>query len=147
MPVKFEIYRDGQRVSGFQPVAPFAVGPESVPIGGDVTVRDGVLSVSRPDDVPVGVALMWDAGPVGAYHLETCRLQPRERPYILNVELARLRLMKIMQKCEDWNFFDFQRAEKHMQKLKETQDLFAEALGKLHDPGAAARVADEALRR
>ena len=132
MPVKFEIYRNGERVNAFQAMAPYAVGPESVPIGGDVTFRDGLLSVSRTDDVPVGVALLWDAGAVGAYHLETCRLQPRERPYVLNVELARLRLMKIMQKCEDWNFFDFQRAEKHMQKLKETQDLFADALGKLH---------------
>jgi hypothetical protein len=147
MPVKFEIYRNGERVNAFQAMAPYAVGPESVPIGGDVTFRDGLLSVSRTDDVPVGVALLWDAGAVGAYHLETCRLQPRERPYVLNVELARLRLMKIMQKCEDWNFFDFQRADKHMQKLKDAQDLFADALGKLHEPAAASRLADEALRR
>ena len=90
MPVKFEIYRDGQRLSQFQPTAAYAVGPESVPIQADIIPRDGTLIVSRPDDVPVGLSLLWEAGPAGEYELETTRLQPRERPYILNVELARL---------------------------------------------------------
>src|SRR5438477_3892955 len=147
MPVKFEIYRDGQRLAGFQPTAAYAVGPESVPIAADILLRDGMLVVSRPDLVPVGLSLLWDAGPAGSYHLETTRLQPRERPYILNVELARLRLMKIVQKQEDWNLFDFPRAEKFMAKFREAQDLFSEALTKLEDPPMAAKLADESLSR
>src|SRR5947209_17510806 len=47
---------------------------------------------------------------------------------ILNVELARLRLMKIVQKQEDWNLFDFPRAEKFLAKFRDAQDLFSEAL-------------------
>src|SRR5882672_4094119 len=147
MPVKFEIYRDGQRVSQFQPTAAYAVGPESVPIQADIIQRDGMLVVSRPDDVPVGLSLLWESGPAGAYHLETTRLQPRERPYILNVELARLRLMKIVQKQEDWNLFDFPRAEKFMTKFRDTQDLFSESLTKLDDPATAAQLADDSLSR
>ena len=38
--------------------------------------------------------------------------------------------MKIVQKQEDWNLFDFPRAEKFALRLKEAQQLFAEALGK-----------------
>src|SRR5712671_6543627 len=145
MPVKFEIFRDGKRVSQFQPTAAYAVGPESVPIQADITPRDGTLIVSRPDDVPVGLSLLWEAGPAGEYELETTRLQPRERPYILNVELARLRLMKIVQKQEDWNLFDFPRAEKFVARFKEAQSLFADALGKLDEPAEAARMADQVL--
>jgi hypothetical protein len=147
MPVKFEIFRDGKRVSQFQPTAAYAVGPESVPIAADISPRDGALIISRPDDVPVGLSLLWEAGAAGEYHLETTRLQPRDRPYILNVELARLRLMKIVQKQEDWNLFDFPRADKFLQKFRDAQDLFSEALTKLDDPAKASSLADESLSR
>ena len=47
MALKFEIYRDGNRVTAFEPVAAAAVGPESVPISGDIAFRDGLLVLSR----------------------------------------------------------------------------------------------------
>jgi hypothetical protein len=145
MPIKFEIYRDGNRVTTFTPAGATAVGPESVPIPGEVTFRDGLLTVSRKDDHATGVSLLWDCGPLGAFQLETTRLQPREKPYNLNVELARFRLMRIMQKQEDWNLFDFPKADRLVAKFAEAQSLLADALGKLHEPAEAAKVADHAL--
>jgi hypothetical protein len=145
MPVRFEIYRDGQRQSVFQPVAAFAVGPESVPIPGEVSFREGLLTITRSDDAPVGLSLLWDAGSVGTFHLETTRLQPRAKPYVLNVELARMRLMKIVQKQEDWNLFDFPKAERFLTRFKEAQELFSDALTKLDEPASAAALADESL--
>jgi hypothetical protein len=143
--IKFEIYRDGERVNAFEPVAAMAVGPESVPIPGEVYFRDGLLVVSRKDEHATGVALLWDCGPLGAFHLETTRLPAREEPYNLNVELARSRLMHIMQKQEDWSLFDFPKAEKFTQVFHDAQMLFAEAMGKLDDPQQASRLADQSL--
>jgi hypothetical protein len=145
MPIKFEIYRAGERVRDYAPTAAIAMGPESVPIPGEVAFRDDLLVVNRTDEQAVGVALLWDMGPLGSYHLETTRLQPREKPYNLNVELARCRLMKIVQKQEDWNLFDFPRAERFTARFREAQMLFAEALGMLDQPGAAAAMADQSL--
>ncbi len=145
MPLKFEIYRDGQRVNTYEPIAATAVGPESVPIPGDVVFRDGLLIVSRLDEGAAGVTLLWDCGPIGQFMLETTRLQQREAPYVLNVELVRFRLMKIIQKQEDWNLFDFPKAEKYTKSLKDAQMLFAQALGKMDTPGEAAQIADQAL--
>src|SRR3954468_14256703 len=145
MPIKFEIYAQGKRQLNFTPVAPMAMGPESVPIPGEVVFRDGLLVMTRNEEHPAGIALMWDLGELGSYHLETTRLIPREKPYNLNVELARCRLMKIVQKQEDWNLFDFPRTEKHMQRFREAQALFADALGKLHEPEEAAKLADQSL--
>ncbi len=147
MPVKFEVYRDGQRLMNFAPVAVFAVGPESVPISGEVVFKDGLLIVGRNDPHSVGLSLLWDVGALGAYELETTRLPPREQAYVLNVELARLRLMKIVQKQEDWNLFDFPKAEALQTRFREAQSIFADALGKLSEPAAAATLADEALRQ
>src|SRR5687768_16286785 len=146
MPIKFEIYREGSRVTSFAPAGAIAMGPESVPIPGEVALRDGYLIVDRTDDHAAGVSLLWDAGPVGAFHLETTRLQPREKPYNLNVELARFRLMRIVQKQEDWNLFDFPRAEKFGQMIREAQSLFSDSLGKLDEPGIAAQLADASLQ-
>jgi hypothetical protein len=145
MAVTFELYREGVRMMSFTPAAAMAMGPESVPIPGSVSFRDGLLWVERTEEHAVAVSLLWDVGSLGAYHLETTRLRHREKPYNLNVELARLRLMKIVQKQEDWNLFDFPKAEKFQQMFKAAQDLFADALGKLHEPGEAAKLADQSL--
>ncbi|HEX4794533.1 MAG TPA: endo-1,4-beta-xylanase [Humisphaera sp.] len=145
MPIKFEIYRDGSRVNTFEPLAATAMGPESVPIPGDIYFRDGLLVVNRKDEMAAGIALLWDCGPYGAYVLETTRVMPSEKPYNLNVELARSRLMKIMQKQEDWSLFDFPKAEKLSARFSEAQGIFADALGKLDQPGEAAKLADQAL--
>src|SRR5256885_1784554 len=143
--IKFEIYRDGARVTNFTPVAPMAIGPESVPISGDIGFRDGLLVLNRGDDHAAGVSLLWDVGPLGSFQLETTRLPPREQPYNLNVELARFRLMKIVQKLEDWNLFDFPRVERYTQRFREAQGFFSDALGKLDNPPEAARLADQSL--
>jgi hypothetical protein len=145
MAVHFEIYREGQRLDSFEPVAACAIGPESVPVPGEVVFRDGLLTVNRPDEHAVGVSLMWDAGPTGCFHLETTRLPHRKAPYVLNVELARLRLMKLLQKQEDWYLFDLPKAERFLATFREAQDLLAQALGMLDRPAEAARLGDEAL--
>src|SRR5207249_1828616 len=142
--ITFEIYRDGQRVTQFTPVAAMAIGPESVPMPGEISFRDGLLRFDQ-DEHAMGVALLWDAGEVGSYHLETTRVKPRQKPYNLNVELARFRLMRIVQKQEDWNLFDFPRADKFTLAFHEAQSLFADALGKLDQPGEAAKLADQSL--
>ena len=145
MAITFEIYRNNARVTAFEPVAATAVGPESVPVPGEVYFRDGLLVVNRKDDHAIGLSLLWDAGAQGTLVLETTRLPPRDKPYNLNVELARFRLMKIIQKQEDWNLFDFPKIDKFAARIHEAQMTFADALGKLDDPPAAARVADRAL--
>lgn len=122
------------------------MGQDGVPITGDVYVRDGLLTVSRPDMQPIGVALLWDCGPWGQYVLETTRLKPRERPYVLNVELARGRLMRILQKMEEWNLFDYPRTEKLAARFREAQTLLSQSLAATpEDPARASLLADRSL--
>ncbi|MEM6315966.1 MAG: endo-1,4-beta-xylanase, partial [Planctomycetota bacterium] len=145
MPVLFEIYRDGERADTYDVSGAVALGPESVPMTGGVAFTGGMLRVDV-DDQAAGVALRWDAGDMGVLHLETCRLQPRPEPYLLNIELVRHRLMRILQKQEDWAMFDLSRAENNLQgRLDQLKADFAEALGLLDEPGDAAKVADKAL--
>jgi hypothetical protein len=145
MALAFEIYRDGKRITEFTPVAAIGMGPESVPVQAEINFEGGLLKVRRPDEHAVGVSLLWDMGSHGCFVLETTRLASREKPYILNVELARFRLMKVVQKQEDWNLFDFPKAERFGIKFREAQDLLAQSLGLLHDPVEASKLSDRAL--
>ncbi len=145
MIIKFEIYRNGERVKQFTPVNAMAVGPESIPWTGTITFRDEHLNVTRNDDSATAVSLLWDMGDKGAYQLETTRLPAHSKPYILNVELARYRLMKIVQKQEDWNLFDFPKTEKFQTTFREAQGLFAEALAHIDKPPTASKLADRSL--
>src|SRR5438445_191493 len=95
--IKFEVYRDGVRQMAFMPVMATPMGPESVPQSGNLAFKDGLLVLDRGDDHAGGVSLLWDVGPLGAFVLETTRVKPRAQPYNLNVELARFRLMRIVQ--------------------------------------------------
>ena len=145
MVLKFEIYKNGERQKQYGLVNAMAVGPESVPWSGQVSFKDEHLIVSRTDDSATAVSLLWDMGSRGAYQMETTRLPPRVKPYVLNVELARFRLMKIVQKQEDWNLFDFPRTEKFQAQFREAQGLFAEALAHLDKPAAASKLADRSM--
>ncbi|MGA2583002.1 MAG: endo-1,4-beta-xylanase [Tepidisphaeraceae bacterium] len=111
----------------------------------EISFRDGLLSINRSEEHAMGLALLWEVPGIGTFHLETTRLQHRDRPYNLNVELARARLMKIVQKQEDWNLFDFPKAEKYVLRFREAQAMFADALGKLDEPIEAAKLADQSL--
>lgn len=145
MALKFEIYKEGRKLTAYQPVGAMVLGPENVAMMGEVTFRDGVLTARCDDEQAIGICLLWDMGPLGAFEMETTRLPQRAQPYILNVELARGRLMRIVQKQEDWNLFDFPKAERISQRVYEAQGLLAEALGKLQQPAEAGVLADQAL--
>src|SRR5512141_2053382 len=103
MAVKFVIFKDGKQIQPYQPVAPVILGPESVPIAGEIVFKDGVLIANRADEHAIALGLMWDIGPLGWFHLETTRLQDRYETYNLNVEVARARQMKVVKKRDDWN--------------------------------------------
>ena len=144
MSIRFEIYRDGQRATTFSPVSPMAIAPESVPVRSEIVFRDGILRVG-PTDMAAGAALLWDAGAAGERMLETTRLPPRNRPHNLNVELPRFRLMKMLQKVEDWGLFDLPAAQPLVKRLRDLQSRFGDALEQIGDGVAAAAIADEVL--
>jgi hypothetical protein len=123
-----------------------ALGPESVPMPNEIVMRDGVLRLG-PSDQAMGAAVLWDAGAPGEMLLETTRLQSRARPHNLNVELARFRLMRMLQKIEDWGLFDLPAAQDLVTRVRDLQKQFGGALENLADGAVASTLADEVLAK
>ncbi len=141
----FDAYRNGSLVKSVDLSGAYMQGPESVPLRGEITAKGGRITCEKRTEGPAALSLMWDAGSAGRLLLSTTRLPEREQPYNLNVELARLRLMLLIQKREDWGLFDYAEAASLSEELDRVRKLFVQALSLLDKPAEAAKLADECL--
>lgn len=126
----------------------YLIGPDSVPIAGEVVLDDGIIRCEKGTREAAAVAMQIDLdadrldtlqqqGPVidgielrelGILTLQTCLLPDRDRPYILGLELARHRIMLFLTKLEEWQAFDIPADSQIMQLLDKARDVFTKAL-------------------
>jgi Glycosyl hydrolase family 10 len=82
-----------------------------------------------------GLALQYRVGampgsdePMGDLLLRTCVLPERDEPYLLSLELARRRIMLMLEQLEDWGLFDLPEDSPVMHHFAAARDAFAHAL-------------------
>lgn len=145
--MKFQVFKDGQLMSDFTLSAAYMFGADSIPLHATekIKFKNGIIDCKRKNYDSAGLALLWPVEGFGRILLPTTRLPNRKEPYILNVELARAKLMQTTLKREDWAIFE--EANSFAGLAHEAQDLFIEALKKIKDPSEASRLADESLRK
>ncbi len=86
-------------------------------------------------------------GDLGKLTLQTCLLPERDEPYLLDVELARHRLMTMYNKLEDWAMFELDPAHpvsKREDKAPAVSSSKPSCVQK-EDPVAATRLANDSL--
>lgn len=123
------------------------LGSEGVPVRGEVQLSGNEIRCQPRVPDPVGLSVLWPVEGYGTVQLETTRLPEREQPYLLSLELARHRLMRITLKREEWGLFDYPGMEDIADEIDQARGLFVQALQTNGDPAAAARLADQALQR
>jgi len=120
------------------------IGPEELVVPGEVAFEDGCIVGRKRTSQAVGLELLADAGPMGELMLPTCLLPDREKPYLLNVELARHRIKMFIAKSEDWQMFDLSAEHPAMQQWEKARQIFTRALI-TENPMKADRIARDAL--
>lgn len=123
------------------------VGPDAVPVSGAALAKPGLVTCEKtnneaaalslqvtldasalasigPCPLPDGAALR----PMGQLILQTCLLPDRARPYLLTLELARHRVMLILNKLEEWQAFESLATDPVMRLVDKARDAFTEAL-------------------
>lgn len=144
--MRFQVFKNGQVVDKFELCGAYLFGTDGVSIRrARITFKKGIVECEKPNLGTAGLALLWPIEGFGSVLLPTTCLPERADPYILNVEVARARLMQIINKREDWSFFD--KVEGLDNIYKEAQDLFIQAIQKITDATLASKLADESLRR
>lgn len=144
--MKFQIFKDGKVVTKFQLSGAYMFGSDGIAIRHrQIRFKGGFIECKKPIMETSGLALLWPVDGFGKIVLSTTCLSERVRPYNLNVEIARAKLMQIINKREDWFFFD---GIGELENISQNaQDLFVKAIQNISDSPKASRLADESLKK
>jgi len=144
--VKFQVFKNDKVVDKFALYGSYLFGSDGIAIRrGRVTFKNGLIDCKKPHLETTGLALLWPIDGFGKVLLPTTCLPERSRPYNLNVEIARAKLMQTINKREDWSFFND--IEDLGETPKEAQNLFVRAIQNILEPPLAAKLADESLKK
>ena len=143
--MKFLVFKEGKAPDTLDLQASYLVGPDEMPLRGRIQYVEGVINCELNTDDAAALALMWEVKGSGKFLLQTTRLANRAAPYVLNVELARWRLMRLMQKLEDWSLFDYQPMQSINDLISKARSLFVRAVQSAENPTDAAELANESL--
>ena len=144
--MKFQVFKDGKVVDKFLLCGASLFGGDGIGIRrAQILFKNGCIECKRPNLETAGLSLLWPIDDFGKVILPTTCLPERERPYNLNIEITRAKLMQIVNKREDWLFFN------NIDGLKEisdqAQDLFIKAIQNISNPSEASKLADESLQK
>jgi hypothetical protein len=143
----FEVYSDGKLAQEFTLAGAYMFGADSVALRASVRIEfeKGILHCTKKTTETAGLSLLWPVKGFGKVLLSTTRLADSDRPYILNVEIARARLMQITVKREEWALFD--ETGTLLKSLHQAKSLFIDALKNISEPAKASKLADESLMK
>jgi hypothetical protein len=144
--VRFQVFKNGKVVDKFTLCGAYLFGGDGIGIRrAKISFKDGIIECQRHNLETAGLALLWPIDGFGKVLLPTTCLPDRERPYNLNVEITRAKLMQIVNKREDWLFFNDNDGLGEI--CKEGQDLFVRAIQNISDSQQSSKLADASLKR
>jgi hypothetical protein len=144
--VKFQVFKDGKVVDKFSLCGAYLFGGDGIGIRrAQISFKNGIIDCKRPNLDTAGLALLWPIEGFGKVLLPTTCLPERERPYNLNVEITRAKLMQIVNKREDWLFFN--NIDGLGDVCKEGQDLFVRAIQNISNSEQSSQLADDSLKK
>src|ERR1043165_1059821 len=126
--LRFRVFKDGVAPADLDLSTAYLVGADAVPIRGEFTYSNGEIICKKRAAGAAALTLMWEMKNFGNVMLETTRLQERDEAYVLNLELARGRVMRLMQKREEWGIFDLPELTELHEKSMVARDLLLEGI-------------------
>ena len=142
--IRFLVFANGKPAKQVDLSAAYLFGSDGVPLRADIEFKNGTITCAKRNAGPAGLALLWPVAGVGRVLLETVRLQERDAPFVLVLELARAQMMRLNHKLEDWGLFDCPEAEYLKSNISKARELLVGAL-KAESPADMSGAADETL--
>ena len=144
--MRFQVFKNGKVVEKFALCGAYLFGTDGIAIRRtQIAFKDGAVTCKKPNAETAGLALLWPIDGFGKVLLPTTCLPERTYLYNLNVEIARAKLMQIINKREDWSFFDD--IEGLGDISKKARDLFIRAVQNISNASLASKLADESLKQ
>lgn len=120
------------------------LGADDIPVPAEIRFEDGVVRCEKRghESAAIGLQFVVDAPPettgpgIGPVTLQTCLLPERQKPYLLSLELARHRIMMILNKMEDWAMFDLPPSDPGIMLFEKARQAFTSAVVEAGSPGS-----------
>ncbi len=142
--LSFAAYKNGGPADRANLSGAYLVGSDDVALRAEITFKGGIIHCKKRPPGPSGLCLLYEVDGAGEFLLETVRLMEREKPYVLTIELARGRLLRLSQKIEDWGLVDYEGTEPLIERIREAKELLIKAL-QANSAAEAAAIGDKAL--
>ena len=142
--LRFDVYRDGKLIDSVDLAGAYVFAQDGIPVRADIAATDSHITCIKHAAGACGLALMWETSSAGKYLLNTTRLPDRREPYILNLELVRALMLRLIHKREDWGLFDYPEANELNGQFTQVRRKFVLALNAA-TPGEMSTLADAAL--
>lgn len=124
----------------------YVAGPDEAPTHGRTLLSGDTIVVERVDDGSGCFSIPWPIAGRGDWLLATASLMEREKPYQLEVELARGLVFRLRDQLAAWETLGLKTREDVIQGVaKATQDFSRAAVSQGTDPKAAAAHARDAI--
>jgi hypothetical protein len=144
--LKFAVFDNAGLAKAWSLAHAHVVGQEQLVLPGEITFDNGYIVVEKKTDGGAGSAGLGLLYPVdgvggvdgGTFVLRTCLLPQRGEPYLLSLELARQKIMTLLNKLEEWALFDRSADEPAIQMVERARDMFTVALLAARRSGSAA---------
>lgn len=142
--LRFLVFRNGQPATDVDLSGAHLVGSDGVPLRADISYEKGQVLCRKRAPGPAGLAILWPEANGGRMLFETTKLPERDKPYNLQVELLRGRLMRIAQKREDWGLYEFDGVDEVARQVESARDILIQCL-QSDTPAEAADLAEKGL--
>lgn len=123
----------------------YLAGPDDLPYHGRSYLAGGVLHVERREDASGALCVPWVLDDHGPWMISTTTLMERERPYQLEVELARGIVFRVRNQMAAWQMLGLTAPDDLTTLLAEATTAFSRAAVMQVDPPAAVAKAVEAI--
>lgn len=144
--MRFQVFKNSKVLDSFVLSGAYMFGSDGTSMRKvDISFSEGIIDCERVGRDTAALALLWEVEGFGRIMLPTTCLPERERPYCLNLEIARARLMQTLSRREEWSLFD---ESVELEDIwQQALDLFVKAVQRSHDPAEASLLADKSLRK
>lgn len=126
--LRFAVFDKGKPATKVDLTGAYLFGGDGVPFRADIEFAGGFITCKKRTAGPAGLALLWSVEGVGRVYAETTRLQERDAPYVLTLELARGQLMRLSHKREEWGLLELENTLPASADIPRAADVLIEAL-------------------
>lgn len=127
--LRFAVFDDFGPANAWELRRAYLIGKDNLAVPSQISFQDGIIECRKSSPEAAALSLQYSTKEWGLLTLRTTLLPDREQPNLLDLELARHRIMLVLDKLEEWGLASqLASNDPILLELNAARDLFTDAL-------------------